>query len=86
MKVYVFNPNDVEEALAIKKTHFQEENRDAWREHIRRETGLHFVWFEDEDPPEEFKQLMIKTHEEARETGFWYDGTPFEENDDAETS
>jgi hypothetical protein len=81
MKVLVFNPSSNDETLTVKKSHFTESRREVVRDHIRKQTGLHHVWFEDEDPPPEFVQHLKRSTAEAKESGYWPDGSPYEEDD-----
>lgn len=81
MRVCVFNPNNDDATLILKEAHFREANREAQREHVRKETGLHFVWFEDEDPPQEFLDHLQEGTARAKETGYWPDGEPYTEDD-----
>lgn len=83
MRVHVFNPNNEECTLIIREAHFQEENRESWREHVRQETDPEsIVWFEDEDPPAKVLEHIQQGVDKAAELGYWPDGTPFDEDDD----
>lgn len=82
MRVCVFNPNNSDCTLIIKEGHFQEENREIWREHVKRETDPEaIVWFEDEDPPKRVLEFIHDGNERARELGYWPDGSPYDEAD-----
>ena len=59
MKVYILRPNH-EIFLEIKASNFSEPNREANREHILQTTGASNVWFEDEEPPQLFIDLLTQ--------------------------
>jgi hypothetical protein len=60
MKIFIMHPEDTENFLYVKETHFSPENREALRAHTIKENKTPHVWFEDEDPPEAFMKTVKK--------------------------
>lgn len=60
MKVFILKPDSHDDFLNIKVVHFNEWNREALRKSIINEYQTPHVWFEDEEPPQEFVVWAIE--------------------------
>ena len=63
MKVFMFRLGDGDQTLAIKSMHVTQKRRERVREHILKQ-GVDYVWFEDEDPPDEIMDALIHMHQQ----------------------
>jgi len=61
MKVYCLRPNH-EGFLLIRECNFSETNREPQREHAKSQNQAEFVWFEDEEPPQEVIDILQQEH------------------------
>jgi hypothetical protein len=60
MKVMALKLN-AEDFLSIKSVYFRPENREATRQHVIKETGADYVWFQDEAPPQAIVEAIEET-------------------------
>jgi hypothetical protein len=66
VKVGIYTPevNPGDDVLTIKAINFTEPRREMIRDHIKFENNAKLVWFEDESPPQEVVDAILKTVEE----------------------
>ena len=69
MKVMALKLN-AEDFLSIKSVYFKPENREATRQHVIKETGADYVWFQDEPPPQAIVDAIEETAAKLAEQGF----------------
>ena len=59
MNIYIMQPLAEDDTfLSVKQCHFIEKNRESLRWHTQQGHLTMFVWFEDEDPPDLFMQMV----------------------------
>lgn len=73
-KIYIMKPENLDSGtfLDIRSAPFSNSNREQVREHVKTSEGTDYVWFDDEEFPDEFVRLMIIS--KIQKEDWWYVG------------